>query len=111
MSGVVLRSVLACAAFAASAATAVHPSTTTATTWDAAIDAPASVAYLKTTYGISTAEAKRRLVLQRDAAAIARDLATRMPDTYAGMWLDQRRGGILTVASTTPAAVSAAVST
>ncbi|MBB5871839.1 streptogrisin C [Allocatelliglobosispora scoriae] len=69
------------------------------------VHAPASEAYLRATYGISAAEAQRRLALQRDAPAIAADLAARFPGEFAGAWIDQARGGVLIVAATETAPI------
>ncbi|TDB70339.1 trypsin-like serine protease [Micromonospora sp. KC721] len=71
--------------------------------------APASVAHLTERYRVSPAEAARRLALQELAAPLAGTLAERFPDGYAGMWLDQDGGGVLTIAATDPAPVAAAV--
>lgn len=62
----------------------------------------ASVQYLRDEYGVSDAEALRRLELQRDAPRIERLLASRFPAEYAGMWLDQDHGGVLVVLATRP---------
>ncbi|GHJ49745.1 protease [Catellatospora sp. TT07R-123] len=69
--------------------------------------APASTAYLRTRYGVSAAEAQRRLALQETAGQLGDRLAARFPDQYAGLWLDQAAGGVLTVASTVPGALTA----
>jgi streptogrisin C len=61
-----------------------------------------SVAYLTSAYHISTADAERRMRLQGDKDALTRRLAGALPGEYAGGWLDQRRGGVLTVAATNP---------
>ncbi|MEH1012285.1 trypsin-like serine protease [Micromonospora sp. CPCC 206060] len=71
--------------------------------------APASVAYLRTRYGVTATEAARRLALQEASAPLADRLAGQFPDSYAGLWLDQAGGGVLTIAATSPAAVSRAV--
>ncbi|HSV65695.1 MAG TPA: hypothetical protein VLJ59_07290 [Mycobacteriales bacterium] len=44
-----------------------------------------SVDYLVSTYGVSTAEAVRRVVLDADSADVGRRLARALPDEYAGM--------------------------
>jgi streptogrisin C len=59
-----------------------------------------SVAYLVGTYHVSTADALRRVRLDAESAALGRRLAAALPDEYAGMWLDQRHGGVLVVAAT-----------
>jgi streptogrisin C len=64
--------------------------------------APASIAYLRQRYGISEAEAVRRIELQQASTELATSLAVQFPDEYAGMWLDQASGGVLTVGMTTP---------
>ncbi|MEV4411062.1 alpha-lytic protease prodomain-containing protein [Catellatospora sp. NPDC049609] len=74
-----------------------------------ALHAPNSVAYLRATYGVSEAEALRRLALQQSASAVAARLAARMPDEYAGIWLDQQAGGLLRVGATRPDRVTAAL--
>src|SRR3954451_9702088 len=61
-----------------------------------------SIAYLTSAYHISTADAERRMRLQGDKGALTRRLAGALPGEYAGGWLDQRRGGVLTIASTRP---------
>lgn len=65
-----------------------------------------SVAYLKATYGIGTAEALRRLDLQREAADLDATLRRDDPATYGGMWIDQRGGGVLTIAATSPGSLA-----
>ncbi|MGX4652221.1 trypsin-like serine protease [Micromonospora sp. SCSIO 07396] len=71
--------------------------------------APASVSYLSDRYRVAPGEAARRLALQELSAPLADTLATRFPDSYAGMWLDQAGGGVLTIAATDPAPVAGAV--
>ncbi|SCG54352.1 trypsin-like peptidase domain-containing protein [Micromonospora coxensis] len=71
--------------------------------------APASAGYLAERYRVSAGEAARRLALQELSAPLAGSLAERFPDTYAGMWLDQAGGGVLTIAATDPAPVRQAV--
>jgi streptogrisin C len=71
--------------------------------------APASVAYLRERYGVPATEAARRLALQESAGPLADRLAADQPDTYGGMWLDQKAGGVLVVAATDPATVRAAL--
>ncbi|WP_210916675.1 trypsin-like serine protease [Micromonospora sp. U21] len=71
--------------------------------------APASVEYLRGRYGISAAEAARRLALQELSAPLAARLTEQVPRSYGGMWLDQAAGGVLTVGATDVAAVQAAV--
>ncbi|MBO4208513.1 trypsin-like serine protease [Micromonospora echinofusca] len=71
--------------------------------------APASVAYLRTRYGVTAAEAARRLALQEASAPLADRLAGQFPGSYAGLWLDQAAGGVLTVAASDPAPVRRAV--
>src|SRR4051794_19402631 len=58
-------------------------------------EAPGSVAYLESQYGISEREALRRLDLQRMDAELDRSLASRYPDTFAGTSLNQKDGGLL----------------
>ncbi|WP_346538300.1 trypsin-like serine protease [Micromonospora sp. DPT] len=76
---------------------------------EVAKDAPASVAYLSDRYRINQDEAARRVALQELSAPLAATLATRYPTEYAGMWLDQAGGGVLTIAATDPAPVAKAV--
>jgi streptogrisin C len=71
--------------------------------------APASVAYLRQRYGVSEAEAVRRLDLQRASTDLAARLAAQFPDQYAGMWLDQANGGVLKVGMTDPGRLTAAL--
>lgn len=61
-----------------------------------------SVGYLTAKYHISQADAIRRLDLQSWASQIEPVLARRFKTEYAGMWLDQARGGILYLATTRP---------
>jgi streptogrisin C len=61
-----------------------------------------SMQYLITTYGVSEAEALRRLELQNDAQQLEGMLQKELPDEYGGMWLDQDNGGVLVVAVTRP---------
>lgn len=63
-------------------------------------EAAASVAYLRNRYHVTADEAARRLALQEAATPLAARLATAFPAEYAGMWLDQAGGGVLTVAAT-----------
>ncbi|NYF55161.1 trypsin-like serine protease [Micromonospora purpureochromogenes] len=76
---------------------------------EVAKDAPASVAYLSDRYRVSQDEAARRVALQELSAPLAATLATSYPAEYAGMWLDQAGGGVLTIAATDPAPVAKAV--
>ncbi|MEV4843116.1 trypsin-like peptidase domain-containing protein [Micromonospora matsumotoense] len=71
--------------------------------------APASVSYLSDRYRVAPGEAARRLALQELSAPLADTLAARFPGSYAGMWLDQAGGGVLTIAATDPAPVTEAV--
>jgi streptogrisin C len=68
-----------------------------------------SVDYLQKQYGISQAEALRRLELQRTAGKLQSALEMRFPDSYAGTWIDQDNGGVLMIASTKPAEVRSAI--
>ncbi|MEV0805960.1 trypsin-like serine protease [Micromonospora sp. NPDC050200] len=72
-------------------------------------DAPASVAYLSNRYQVPQSEAARRVALQELSAPLADTLATKYPAEYAGMWLDQVGGGVLTIAATSPETLRAAV--
>ncbi|MEU7617745.1 trypsin-like peptidase domain-containing protein [Micromonospora rifamycinica] len=71
--------------------------------------APASVSYLSERYRVTPGEAARRLALQELSAPLADTLAARFPGSYAGMWLDQAGGGVLTIAATDPTPVAGAV--
>ncbi|MEH0845770.1 S1 family peptidase, partial [Micromonospora sp. CPCC 205711] len=71
--------------------------------------APASVSYLSDRYRVPQDEAARRLALQELSAPLADTLAARFPTQYAGMWLDQAGGGVLTIAATSPDPVAQAV--
>ena len=72
-------------------------------------DVAGSVGYLTRTYGVSPAEAMRRLELQRTAASLQDVLARDYPDTYAGAWIDQEHGGMLMIGSTRPATLTTAL--
>lgn len=71
--------------------------------------APYSVAYLRQKYGVSEAEAQRRLALQQSAPALAAKLSASLPDEYAGLWLDQEAGGVLRVGLTKPEKLTGAL--
>jgi streptogrisin C len=80
---------------------------------DAAVDRPAldpakvaaSVGYLEQAYGVSQAEALRRLRLQLDAAQLDTTLQAKASASYGGMAIDQAHGGVLTVDATNAAAI------
>jgi streptogrisin C len=74
-------------------------------------DVAGSVAYLQQHYGVSQAEAMRRLNLQLRAPSLAAWLERRFPDSFAGMWLDQDHGGVLMIGATRPEPIRAAVAT
>lgn len=59
-----------------------------------------SIAYLRSQYGITEAEALRRLELQRASAELNAKLAEMFPREYGGLWLDQEGGGLLDIAAT-----------
>jgi hypothetical protein len=63
------------------------------------------VTYLTGQYHLTVGEALRRIDLQRRAPALADALASRVPDQYGGMLLDQDAGGILRVGLTRPDAL------
>jgi streptogrisin C len=65
-----------------------------------------SIAYLRGAYGVSQAEALRRLSLQAYAEKLDGALQQQAPGSYAGLWLDQKAGGRLVVAATSPAGVA-----
>lgn len=58
-------------------------------------DARGSIAYLREKYGVSEAEALRRLRLQLTSRQVHEQLTELLPDSYAGMTLDQANGGVL----------------
>ncbi len=62
--------------------------------------APDSVAYLVDTYGVTQAEAVRRLKVQAASRDIGKRPRQDFPDRYAGIWLDQKNGGELVVGMT-----------
>ena len=68
-----------------------------------------SVAYLRHTYGVSQAEALRRLELQRQAGELAPRLQRQLPGVINEVWLDQAGGGNLVIATTKAAQVKAAL--
>ena len=68
-----------------------------------------SVNYLTSTYRITTSEALRRLMLQREAPRLNNQLAEQFPDSFAGTWIDQDHGGVLVVGTTQPKAMTDAL--
>jgi streptogrisin C len=60
-----------------------------------------SVDYLAATYGVSTGEAVRRVLLGADSVELGQRLAQELPQDYAGMWLDQRAGTMVVLATDT----------
>lgn len=62
--------------------------------------APGSVVYLMSTYGVSEAEALRRLNLQLLEPILDEALADEFSDDFAGSALDQANGGVIVVHST-----------
>jgi hypothetical protein len=92
----------------ASAGASTGPGTRvpTATTLVAASE---SIAYLRKRYGLSEAEAVRRIELQQASTDLAAKLAETFPQEYAGMWLDQAAGGVLKVGMTAPEKLAPAV--
>jgi hypothetical protein len=72
-------------------------------------DVAGSVAYLQQHYGVSQAEAMRRLNLQLRAQSLAAWLERRFPDSFAGLWLDQDHGGVLMISATQLEPIRAAV--
>jgi streptogrisin C len=64
-----------------------------------------SVDYLVSAFGVSRAEALRRLRLQDDATRLDVVLRKEAGDVYGGMWIDHEAGGVLVVAATAPAEV------
>jgi streptogrisin C len=65
-------------------------------------DAPGSVDYLVAQYHVSSAEALRRLELQRTAGGLQETLEGRLADSFAGSWIDQENGGVLMIGATRP---------
>lgn len=65
-------------------------------------DVQESVKYLVGVHGVTDAEAVRRLELQRSIPELQARLLKDHPDNYAGMWLDQKNGGVLVVGATEP---------
>src|SRR5437762_1402003 len=55
-----------------------------------------SLDYLMTKYGVSQAEALRRLQLQAHAADLAKAVHGKVGDELLSVWLDQENGGKLT---------------
>lgn len=91
------------------AATAANSTKTIPGTAPSPATASGSIEYLRRQYGVSAAEATRRLALQQASTGIAATLAERFPDEYAGMWLDQTAGGVLKIAMTRPEKLGAAL--
>lgn len=56
-------------------------------------------------YGITPAEAQRRLNLEKTLPQMHRQLAAKYPDTYGGFWLDQDNGGTAVFLATDPATI------
>lgn len=96
------------------AAVAVALPALVASNVDAAVDkstldpakVAASVGYLEQTYGVSQAEALRRLDLQLDATQLDTTLRAKASASYGGMSIDQQHGGVLTVDATDPEAIT-----
>lgn len=65
-----------------------------------------SLAYLMRTFGVTEAEALRRLELQSAAQKLDARLRRERSDVYGGMALDQENGGALVVSMTDPAAAN-----
>jgi len=59
--------------------------------------------YLMTKYGVSDAEAMRRMQLQWQVPRLDKKLSERFPHDYGGIWIDQAGGGIARVGMTNPA--------
>ncbi|WP_091400826.1 hypothetical protein [Micromonospora saelicesensis] len=68
-----------------------------------------SMQYLVKTFGVSEAEALRRLELQNDAQALHAMLSEQSAASYGGMSLDHDNGGVLVLSTTRPADVEAYV--
>src|SRR5690242_10250617 len=54
--------------------------------------------------GVSVDEAVRRLRLQKEIGDLEATLATEEPDTYAGLWIDDKSGYRIVARFTDPAA-------
>ncbi|MGH3734967.1 MAG: hypothetical protein ACRDT6_05015 [Micromonosporaceae bacterium] len=67
------------------------------------------VEHLRERYGVTRAEAQRRVEVQRGLPELVTYLERRLPETYAGLWLDQENGGVLHIAVTDPAAAGDAL--
>ena len=65
-----------------------------------------SITYLRQTFGVSEAEALRRLRLQDTAEGLAERLAKDAAGSYAGMAIDHGHGGRLVVSATSPDVVT-----
>ncbi|MEV6608816.1 S1 family peptidase [Kutzneria sp. NPDC051319] len=101
---VVLIAAVAVAVPAVAASTVNAAAVSQAPTLDPATVA-ASMSYLEQAYGVSPAEALRRLELQLDASRLDTTLRAKASATYGGMAIDQQHGGVLTVDATDQAAI------
>jgi streptogrisin C len=61
--------------------------------------------YLEQAYGVTPAEALRRLELQLDATQLDATLRAKASAVYGGMTIDHQHGGVLVVDTTDPAAI------
>lgn len=59
-----------------------------------------AVAYAQDRYGLTRAEAERRVELQPAVARLDRRLRELSPRTYAGAWIDQDNGGLVRLLTT-----------
>lgn len=64
----------------------------------------ADAAKLAGEWGVTAAEAERRLARQPEIGDLAARAAERWPDTFSGLWVDHHRGGQVVVAFTEDAA-------
>ncbi|MFC0543250.1 S1 family peptidase [Kutzneria chonburiensis] len=64
-----------------------------------------SMGYLEQAYGVTPAEALRRLELQLDATQLDETLRAKAAEVYGGMAIDHQHGGVLVVDTTNPAAI------
>ncbi|HEX6341947.1 trypsin-like serine protease [Umezawaea sp.] len=99
---ITISAVVALAAGTTGVATAQQPGV-------AADSVRGSIAYLVDRYGVSQAEALRRLDLQRVSSHLDKLFKTAFPDNYAGMRIDQDGGGVLRVSFKDPSAATGAL--
>jgi len=64
-----------------------------------------SMGYLERAYGVTPAEALRRLELQLDATQLDATLRAKASEVYGGMAIDHQHGGVLVVDTTDPTVI------